>query len=106
MSKKLLAGILLGGVATYAAWKKMAPARKEALKESVDEKINKVADYVTDYTLDALDIVDDLMSDSNLIDKVSCAAVAVNNVMGKVKDSANKVVSHMTNDDFNKHIAE
>ena len=45
MSKKLLAGILLGGAATYAAWKKMAPAKKEALKESVDEKINKVADY-------------------------------------------------------------
>ena len=42
MSKKLLAGILLGGAATYAAWKKMAPAKKEALKESVDEKINKV----------------------------------------------------------------
>ena len=32
MSKKLLAGILLGGAATYAAWKKMAPAKKEALK--------------------------------------------------------------------------
>ncbi|MCD7132244.1 cytochrome P450 [Limosilactobacillus balticus] len=106
MSKKLLAGILLGGAATYAAWKKMAPAKKEALKESVDEKINKVADYVTDYTLDALDIVDDLMSDSNLNDKVSGAADAVNNVKGKVKDSASKVVNHMTNDDFDKQTAD
>ncbi len=33
MSKKLLAGILLGGAASiYAAWKKMAPAKKEALE--------------------------------------------------------------------------
>lgn len=31
MSKKLLAGILLGGAATYAAWKKMAPLDKYLL---------------------------------------------------------------------------
>ena len=61
---------------------------------------------MTDYTLDALDIVDDLMSDSNLNDKVSGAADAVNNVKGKVKDSANKVVNHMTNDDFDKQTAD
>ncbi|MCD7131128.1 hypothetical protein LTY36_07995 [Limosilactobacillus agrestis] len=106
MSKKLLTGMLLGGAATYAAWKKMAPAKKEALKESINEKFNEVADYVTDYTLDALDIVDDLMSDSNLNDKVSGAADAVNNVTGKVKNSANKVVNHITNDDFDKQTAE
>ena len=98
--------MLLGGVATYAAWKNVAPAKKEALKESVNEKFNKVADYVTDYTLDALDIVDDLMSDSKLNDKVSGAADAVNSVTDKVKDNANKVVSHMTNDDFDKQTAD
>ncbi|MBD5806433.1 hypothetical protein [Limosilactobacillus walteri] len=106
MSKKLLAGMLLGGAATYAAWKNMAPAKKAALKQSIDEKFNKVADYVTDYTLDALDVVDDLVSDSKLNDKVNGAADAVNNVTGKVKDGANKVVNRMTNDDFDKKTAD
>lgn len=105
MSKKLLTGMLLGGAATYAIWKKLAPAQKEALKKNFDEKVTKAADYVTDYTLDALDIVDDLVSGSKLNDKVAGAADAVNNVTGKVKDGASKVVDRMTNDDFDQQTA-
>lgn len=106
MSKKLFAGMLLGGAATYAAWKKMAPVKKEALKQKVNDTFNDVADYVTDYTLDALDIIDSMMSDTDLNNKVSGAAEAVNSVTGKVKDSASKVVNKMTNDDFDKQTAD
>lgn len=106
MSKKLLAGMMLGGAATYAAWKKMAPVKKEALKQKFNDTFNQVADYVTDYTLDALDIIDDMMNDGSLNDKVSGAADAVNNVTNKVKDSASKVVDKMTNDDFDKQTAD
>lgn len=97
---------MLGGAATYAAWKKMAPVKKEALKQKFNDTFNQVADYVTDYTLDALDIIDDMMNDGSLNDKVSGAADAVNNVTNKVKDSASKVVDKMTNDDFDKQTAD
>ena len=50
--------------------------------------------------------MDDLVSDSKLNDKVNGAADAVNNVTGKVKDGANKVVNRMTNDDFDKKTAD
>ncbi|WP_076461250.1 hypothetical protein [Limosilactobacillus caccae] len=106
MSKKLLAGMMLGGAATYAAWKKMAPVKKEALKQKFNDTFNQVADYVTDYTLDALDIVDGMMSDAKLNDKVSGAADAVSNVTSKVKGGASKVVDKMTNDDFDQQTAD
>lgn len=57
-------------------------------------------------TLDALDIVDELMSENDLNSKVSGAADAVNNVTGKVKDKASQVVNRMTNDDFDKQTAD
>ncbi len=46
------------------------------------------------------------MSDSNLNDKVKVALqMLLIMLRGKVKDSANKVVNHMTNDDFDKQTA-
>lgn len=105
MTKKMLLGMLVGTAATYAAWKTLAPEKKAALKEKVDATLNETVDYVTDYALEALDIVDDMMNDSSLADKVSNAAETVNNVTDKVKNGTSKVVNKMTNDDFDQQTA-
>ncbi|MFR0771735.1 MAG: hypothetical protein ACLSH6_07690 [Limosilactobacillus pontis] len=71
MSKKVLLGTILGSVATVAAWKLLPSAKKTALKQRVNATATDFADRTTDYALDALDIVDAKMAESEADEKFS-----------------------------------
>ena len=58
MSKNLLLGTILGGAATYVAWKCLSDKQKNDIKKNVGSYVTEVADASTDYALNALDIID------------------------------------------------
>lgn len=101
MSKKLFAGIILGGAATAASWALIPESKRQLLKERANAKMGDIADYVTDYALNALDIVDEKlaeMDDNGVTDNVKAATE-------KVKKTKNQVLDHLTNDEFDKQTA-
>lgn len=101
MSKKLLAGIVLGSAATAASWAMLSEAKRQALRSQASSKVNDIADYVTDYALTALDIIDERlaeMDDKGVTD-------GIKNVTQKVKAKKDQVVDHLTNDDFDEQTA-
>ncbi|EEW53634.1 hypothetical protein [Limosilactobacillus antri] len=101
MSKKLLAGIVFGSVATAAGWALLPEAKRQELRARANSKLNDAADYVTDYALTALDIVDERlaeMDNAGVADGLKAATQ-------KVKAKKDQVVDHLANDDFDEQTA-
>lgn len=101
MSKKLFAGILLGGVATAATWAMLPAKKRQTLCEQISNHVTDWTDYATDYALTALDIVDERLAEMDN-----------NEVLANIKDAGQKfnekkdqVVDRLTNDDFDEQTA-
>lgn len=101
MSKKLFAGILLGGAATATAWTLLPAKKRQALREQLNDRVADWTDYATDYVLTALDIVDERLAEMDN----SEVAASVKTATKKVKDKKDQVIDHLTNDDFDKQTA-
>ena len=106
MSKNLLLGTILGGAATYVAWKCLSDKQKNNIKKNVDSCVTEVADASTDYALNALDIIDEKLAEHDASEKLSNLSSRFTKTADKVKDKASHVVDHFTNDDFDKETAE
>ena len=83
MTKKVLAGFLVGGAAAFGAWQSLSADKKKQIKQAVADKTHDAVDYATDYAINALDLADGMVQD--------------------VKDQA---VNHFTNDDFDEQTAQ
>lgn len=101
MSKKLFAGILLGGAATAASWVLLPEKKRQVLRDQVSTKVNDITDYVTDYALTALDIVDERLAE---VDNAGISG-NVKAAGQKIKDKKDQVVDHLTNDEFDQQTA-
>lgn len=106
MSKKVLIGALLGGIATAAAWKLMPNEKKATLKQRVNDTATDLADRTTDYALDALDIVDAKMAEAEADDKFSGVVDSVKGAKDKAKQTASHLADRLTNDDFDAETAD
>ena len=106
MSKKALLGTILGSVATVAAWKLLPSAKKTALKQRVNATATDFADRTTDYALDALDIVDAKMAESEADEKFSGVVDSVKGAKDKAKQTASHLADRLTNDDFDRETAD
>lgn len=106
MSKNLLLGTILGGTATYVAWKCLSDKQKNSIKKNVSSYITDLADVSTDYALNALDIVDEKLAEHDVSETLEDLSNRFNKAADKVKGKANHVVDHFTNDDFDKETAE
>ena len=106
MSKNLLLGTILGGAATYVAWKCLSDKQKNDIKKNVGSYVTEVADASTDYALNALDIIDEKLAEHDASEKLNDLSNRFNKTADKVKDKASHVVDHFTNDDFDKETAE
>lgn len=106
MSKKVLLGTILGSVATVAAWKLLPSAKKTALKQRVNATATDFADRITDYALDALDIVDAKMAESEADEKFSGVVDSVKGAKDKAKQTASHLADRLTNDDFDRETAD
>lgn len=106
MSKKILIGALLGGIATAAAWKLMPNEKKATLKQRVNDTATDLADRTTDYALDALDIVDAKMAEAEADDKFSGVVDSVKGAKDKAKQTASHLADRLTNDDFDAETAD
>lgn len=102
MNSKVLAGILLGGAATGAAWAMLTKDKKEALKDTINDKVTAAADFATDYALNALDIIDEQLAEAEDQGQFSGVKAATN----KAKQTADHLVDHLTNDEFDKQTAD
>lgn len=104
MSKNLLIGALLGGTATYVAWKLLSEEQREKIKANLSECTTEVVDNATDYALNALDIVDEKLAEreAQTDEQLDNLSARFNKVTDKVKDKAGKMVDRFTNDDFDK----
>ena len=106
MSKNLLLGTILGGAATYVAWKCLSDKQKNDIKKNVGSYVTEVADASTDYALNALDIIDEELAEHDASEKLNDLSNRFNKTADKVKDKASRVVDRFTNDDFDKETAE
>lgn len=106
MSKKVLLGTILGSVATVAAWKLLPSAKKTALKQRVNATATDFADRTTDYALDALDIVDAKMAESEADEKFNGVVDSVKGAKDKAKQTASHLADRLTNDDFDRETAD
>ena len=106
MSKKVLMGALLGGLATAAAWKLMPNEKKATLKQRVNDTATDLADRTTDYALDALDIVDAKMAEAEADDKFSGVVDSVKGAKDKAKQTASHLADRLTNDNFDEETAD
>lgn len=106
MSKKLWAGILLGGAATGAAWALLPAAKRQAVKDQINAKVNQATDYATDYALNALDIVDEKLAEADEDGKFSQFAAGAKDVKDKALHKTDQLVDRFTNDDFDRQTAE
>ncbi|MEY8442339.1 hypothetical protein AALA17_06845 [Lactobacillaceae bacterium 24-114] len=104
MSKNLLIGALLGGTATYVAWKLLSEEQREKIKANLSECTTEVVDNATDYALNALDIVDEKLAEreAQTDEQLDNLSARFNKATDKVKDKAGKMVDRFTNDDFDK----
>ena len=106
MSKKVLIGALLGSVATAAAWKLLPNEKKAVLKQRVNETATDLADWTTDYALDALDIVDAKLAETEATDRFSGVVDGVKGAKDKAKQKASHLADRLTNDDFDQETAD
>ncbi|MGN1279214.1 MAG: hypothetical protein ACI4T4_00870 [Limosilactobacillus sp.] len=106
MSKKVLIGALLGSAATAAAWKLLPSEKKAALKQRVNETATDLADWSTDYALDALDIVDAKLAETESLDRFSGVVDSVKDAKDKAKHTASHLADRLTNDDFDQETAD
>lgn len=106
MNKKALIGALLGSAATAAAWKLLPNEKKALLKQRVNETATDLADWSTDYALDALDIVDAKMAETEAADRFNGLVDGVKDAKDKAKHTADRLADRLTNDDFDKETAD
>lgn len=106
MNKKFLTGMLLGGAATGAAWTLLPADKRAAIKKAIAEKVDQAADFATDYALDALDIIDEKLAETEYRDTLDDVASGVNIAKSKAKKKADQLVDHLTNDDFDEQTAD
>lgn len=106
MSKKFLTGVLLGGAATGAAWTLLSADKKAAIKKAIDEKVDQATDFATNYALDALDIVDEKLAETEYRDTLDNVTSGVSTAKEKAKKKADQLVDHLTNDDFDEQTAD
>ena len=101
MTKKVLAGFLVGGAAAFGAWQALSADKKKQIKQAVADK-----------THDALDLADGMVQDvkeqavDKFGDKFSDLAGSVKKGADTVKKSADQAVNHFTNDDFDEQTAQ
>ncbi|MEO5285556.1 hypothetical protein [Limosilactobacillus allomucosae] len=119
MTKKVLAGFLVGGAAAFGAWQALSADKKKQIKQAVADKTHDAVDYATDYAINALDLADGMVQDvkeqavdkfgdrfSDLADSVKKGADTVKKSADTVKKSADQAVNHFTNDDFDEQTAQ
>lgn len=106
MNKKLFTGILLGSAVTGAAWQLLDEDKKKAIRDAIDQKLSVAADLATNYALNALDIVDEKLAETEYSDKFNNVTISVKNATDKAKQKADQLVDHLTNDDFDKQTAD
>lgn len=63
MTKKVLAGFLVGGAAAFGAWQALSADKKKQIKQAVADKTHDAVDYATDYAINALDLADGMVQD-------------------------------------------
>ncbi|MDF9444209.1 hypothetical protein P5Z58_03520 [Limosilactobacillus mucosae] len=112
MTKKVLAGFLVGGAAAFGAWQALSADKKKQIKQAVADKTHEAMDYATDYAINALDIADGMVQDAKeqavdkFGDKFNDLADSVKKGADAVKKSADQAVDHFTNDDFDEQTAQ
>lgn len=106
MSKKLFLGALLGSAMTGAAWLSLSDKKKEDLKTRLHQRTSAAMDAATDYALDALDIVDAKLAESEVDDKLNRFTDGAKKVKKAATKTAGKVADHLTNDDFDEQTAD
>ncbi len=112
MTKKVLAGFLVGGAAAFGAWQALSADKKKQIKQAVADKTHEAMDYATDYAINALDIADGMVQDAKeqavdkFGDKFNDLADSVKKGADAVKKSADQAVDHFTNDNFDEQTAQ
>ena len=112
MTKKVLAGFLVGGAAAFGAWQALSADKKKQIKQAVADKTHEAMDYATDYAINALDIADGMVQDAKeqavdkFGDKFNDLADSVKKGADAVKKTADQAVDHFTNDDFDEQTAQ
>lgn len=112
MTKKVLAGFLVGGAAAFGAWQSLSADKKKQIKQAVADKTHDAVDCATDYAINALDLADGMVQDvkeqavDKFGDKFSDLAGSVKKGADTVKKSADQAVNHFTNDDFDEQTAQ
>ncbi len=106
MSKKLFFGALLGSAMTGAAWLSLPDKKKKDLKTQLRQRTGAVMDAATDYALDALDIVDAKLAESEMDDKFNRFTDGAKKVKKAATEKAGQVADHLTNDDFDEQTAD
>lgn len=108
MTKKVLAGFLVGGAAAFGAWQSLSADKKKQIKQAVADKTHDAVDYA----INALDLADGMVQDvkeqavDKFGDKFSDLAGSVKKGADTVKKSADQAVNHFTNDDFDEQTAQ
>lgn len=105
MTKKVLAGFLVGGAAAFGAWQSLSADKKKQIKQAVADKTHDAVDYATDYAINALDLADGMVQDvkEQAVDKFGDK---FSDLAGSVKKGADQAVNHFTNDDFDEQTAQ
>lgn len=108
MTKKVLAGFLVGGAAAFGAWQSLSADKKKQIKQAVADKTHDAVDYATDYAINALDLADGMVQDvkEQAVDKFGDLAGSVKKGADTVKKSADQAVNNFTNDDFDEQTAQ
>ncbi|WP_295746573.1 YtxH domain-containing protein [uncultured Limosilactobacillus sp.] len=101
MGKKFATGLLIGGATAFLTWKSLSTEKKQRLRSQVQRGWGETMDVATDYAMDFLDWADGVAADYQLAANEKWAAAKA-----QVKQQANRVADHFSNEDFDEETAE
>lgn len=101
MGKKFAAGLLIGGATAFLTWISLSDEKKQRLSKKVRRGWDDTMDAATNYAMDFLDWSDGAVADCQLAANEKWQAAKE-----QVKQQADRVADHFTNDDFDEETAE
>lgn len=101
MGKKFATGLLIGGATAFFTWKSLSEEKKQRLRSKVQRGWDETMDAATDYAMDFLDWADGVAADYQLAANEKWAAAKE-----QVKQQADRVADHFSNEDFDEETAE
>ena len=101
MGKKFATGLLIGGATALLTWKSLSREKKQRLSSQLQRGWDETMDAATNYAMDFLDWADGVAADSQLAANEKWASAKA-----QVKQQADRVADHFSNEDFDEETAE